>query len=88
MNRTALARNAVLTCGMMVPSLTSKGTPMLDQLVILAESGSESAESIAPYLVGGGFMLGLLVLLWITYLFGGLHQHGRSKSAQRDSDRH
>lgn len=59
---------------------------MLDQLVILAESGSHASEGISPFLVGGGFFVILMSLLGITYLFGGLHQHGKDerKPSQRD----
>ncbi|MEU0136573.1 hypothetical protein ABZ172_21440 [Streptomyces sp. NPDC006296] len=41
------------------------------QLVTLASEGEQGGnhESLSPYLTGGGALLALLVLLWITTRF-------------------
>ncbi|GGV57489.1 hypothetical protein [Streptomyces griseoloalbus] len=42
------------------------------QLVTLAAEGGEHSgnhESLSPYVTGGGALLGLLLLLWITTRF-------------------
>lgn len=59
---------------------------MLDQLLILAESGAHHSEGIPPYLVGIGFFVVLMCLLGITYLFSGLnHSRHLDQSARRAS---
>ncbi|HJC68570.1 hypothetical protein [Brachybacterium sp. EE-P12] len=57
---------------------------MIDQLMILAESGAGASEGIpAPFIGLGAFAI-LLILLGLTWLTGGAHH--RSLDAKNDAD--
>ncbi|AXK45308.1 hypothetical protein [Brachybacterium saurashtrense] len=56
---------------------------MIDQLMILAESGAEASEGLSAPAVGIGIFAILMVLLGITWLTGGAHH--RSLDAKRDA---
>ena len=52
---------------------------MIDQLVILAESGTYASEGIPAPAVGIGFFIILMLLLGVTMLTGGEHQRKSRK---------
>ena len=57
---------------------------MIDQLMILAESGAGASEGIpAPFIGLGAFAI-LLILLGLTWLTWGAHH--RSLDAKNDAD--
>ena len=60
---------------------------MIDQLMILAESGSAASEGIPAPAVGIGAFVLFLALLGIPYLAGGGNRPGRSERTDDDSDR-
>ncbi|GAB2548133.1 hypothetical protein [Brachybacterium huguangmaarense] len=47
---------------------------MNDTLQLLAEGSAHASEGVSPFLVGGAFFVGFMVLLLITYLFSGMNQ--------------
>ena len=52
---------------------------MIDQLMILAESGGIASEGITPPVVGIGVFLILMTLLGFTWLTGGKHQRSKDR---------
>ena len=59
---------------------------MIDQLMILAESGAGASEGIpAPFIGLGAFAI-LLILLGLTWLTGGAHPRNLDKKNRTDSD--
>ena len=57
---------------------------MIDQLMILAESGSQASGGLSAPVVGIGTFLILLTLLGLTWLMGGAHH--RSLDSKNDTD--
>jgi hypothetical protein len=59
---------------------------MIDQLMILAESGAGASEGIpAPFIGLGAFAI-LLILLGLTWLTGGAHHRSLDGKNDADSD--
>ncbi|HEX7351851.1 hypothetical protein [Brachybacterium sp.] len=52
---------------------------MIDQLMILAESGAHASEGISAPAVGIGIFIILMVLLGFTWLTGGAHHRSLDK---------
>ena len=59
---------------------------MIDQLMILAESGAQASEGIAPPVVGIGIFLILMTLLGLTWLTGGAHHRSLDRKRKRSDD--
>ncbi|GAA1486442.1 hypothetical protein [Brachybacterium fresconis] len=59
---------------------------MIDQLMILAETGENATGGVTPPMVGIGVFIILMILLGLTYLTGGTHQRKRGKSDQHGDD--
>ncbi|MEE1617189.1 hypothetical protein V1260_03420 [Brachybacterium sp. J144] len=60
---------------------------MIDQLLILAEAGSHSAEGgLPPAVIGLGMFVSLMILLGVTLLTGGLNQRKRSGENDHSGD--
>lgn len=57
---------------------------MIDQLMILAESGAGASEGIPAPFVGIGAFVTLMILLGLTRLTGGTHH--RSLDTKHDAD--
>ncbi|GAA1487395.1 hypothetical protein [Brachybacterium sacelli] len=55
---------------------------MIDQLMILAESGEHATGGVTPPMVGIGVFIILMILLGITYLTGGTHQRKRDETRE------
>ncbi|ASK64738.1 hypothetical protein CFK39_01530 [Brachybacterium avium] len=62
---------------------------MIDQLMILAESGAHASEGLSAPAVGIGIFVILLTLLGFTWLTGGAHHRSldKKRKSTRDSDR-
>jgi hypothetical protein len=61
---------------------------MIDQLMILAESGAPASEGISAPAVGIGIFVILMLLLGFTWLTGGAHHRSldRKREKRTDSD--
>lgn len=59
---------------------------MIDQLMILAESGAGASEGIPAPFVGIGAFIILMILLGLTWLTGGSHQRSLDTKQSRDTD--
>ena len=59
---------------------------MIDQLMILAESGAHASEGLSAPTVGIGVFIILLVLLGLTWLTGGAHHRSLDKRTKSSSD--
>ncbi|MFC7374730.1 hypothetical protein ACFQS2_13695 [Brachybacterium sp. GCM10030267] len=53
---------------------------MIDQLMILAESGEHATGGVPAPMVGIGVFVIMMILLGVTYLTGGANQRKRRKS--------
>ena len=62
---------------------------MIDQLMILAESGASASEGLPAPAVGVGIFVAFVVLLGFTWLTGGAHHRSLDKKRKNtaDSDR-
>ncbi len=58
---------------------------MIDQLMILAESGTLASGGVTPPAVGIGMFTLFMLLLFFTWLTGGAHQRSLDKK-QRKTD--
>ncbi|WP_114855659.1 hypothetical protein [Brachybacterium sp. YJGR34] len=59
---------------------------MIDQLMILAESGAEASEGLSAPVVGIGAFIILMTLLGLTWLTGGAHQRSKDKKSDSSTD--
>ena len=59
---------------------------MIDQLMILAESGAGASEGIPAPFVGIGAFAILMILLGLTWLTGGAHQRSLEKKHDSTTD--
>ena len=59
---------------------------MIDQLMILAESGAHASEGLSAPTVGIGIFIILMVLLGLTWLTGGAHHRSLAKKRKNSSD--
>lgn len=59
---------------------------MIDQLMILAESGANASEGLSAPTVGIGIFIILMVLLGLTWLTGGAHHRSLDKKRKNSSD--
>ncbi|MGP9539311.1 hypothetical protein ACT3SP_14980 [Brachybacterium sp. AOP43-C2-M15] len=59
---------------------------MIDQLMILAESGTLASEGVPPAAVGIGVLVILMALLGVTWLTGGAHHRSLDKKSGHTSD--
>ena len=58
---------------------------MIDQLMILAESGALASEGLSAPAVGIGMFTIFMILLFFTWLTGGAHQRSLDKK-RHDAD--
>ncbi|WP_394214231.1 hypothetical protein [Brachybacterium vulturis] len=59
---------------------------MIDQLMILAESGADTSEALSAPTVGIGIFVLLLILLGFTWLTGGAHHRSLDRKRKNSSD--
>lgn len=59
---------------------------MIDQLMILAESGTLASEGIPAPAIGIGVFLLLMALLGVTWLTGGAHHRSLDKKRGHSTD--
>ena len=59
---------------------------MIDQLMILAESGAHASEGISAPTVGIGIFIILMILLGLTWLTGGAHHRSLDKKRRNTTD--
>ena len=58
---------------------------MIDQLMILAESGAATSEGVSAPVVGIGTFIILMTLLGLTWLTGGAKQRIKDSTSDTDS---
>lgn len=61
---------------------------MIDQLMILAESGTLASGGPSAPAVGIGFFVGLLALLGLVWLTGGAHHRSLDKKKNSSTTDH
>ncbi|MDN5820312.1 MAG: hypothetical protein L0H74_07980 [Brachybacterium sp.] len=59
---------------------------MIDQLMILAESGAPASEGLSAPAVGIGIFVILMILLGFTWLTGGAHHRSLDKKRKHTPD--
>ena len=59
---------------------------MIDQLMILAESGASASEGLPAPAAGIGIFITFMVLLGFTWLTGGAHHRSLDKKNDSGSD--
>ncbi|MDN5599116.1 MAG: hypothetical protein ACTHV2_13965 [Brachybacterium sp.] len=59
---------------------------MIDQLMILAESGASASEGLSAPTVGIGIFIILMILLGFTWLTGGAHHRSLDRKRKNSSD--
>ena len=58
---------------------------MIDQLMLLAESGANASEGISPATVGIGLFIIFLLLLLFTWLTGGAHHRSLDRNKRENT---